>query len=128
VRTLHTMLRTSDLARTRAFVEALGYEFVRELPHVRDGVLEATNHFFRLPGDAVDLEISVPVPPVTDVAGSRWGHVALAVQDIDATLARLAERGVFPDAEPYRVREGGPRLCLLAEPVEGHLFELVEIA
>ena len=126
MRYIHTMLRTSDLARTRAFLEALGYEQTRELPHVRDGVQEATNYFFRLPGDTTDVEVSVPVAGVVE-AQPAWGHVALGVDDIDATLSRLAEHGIEPDAEPYRVREGGPRLCLLTEPACGHRFELVEL-
>lgn len=127
MRYIHTMIRTSDLARTRAFLEALGYEQTRRLPHTRQGVHEATNHFFRLPGDATEVEVSVPT--AGDVGEQpAGGHVALGVDDIDATLARLAEHGIEPDAEPYRVREGGPRLCLLTEPACGHRFELVELA
>lgn len=125
MRYLHTMVRTSDLERTRGFLEALGYELVRELPHARDGVLEATNYFFRLPGDATDIEVSVPVSGDVAPVGA-WGHIALGVSDLDDTLERLAAEGIAPDEAPYRVREGGPRLCLLAEPACGHLFELVE--
>ena len=124
MRYLHTMLCTSDFGRTRPFLEALGYELVRELPHIRDGVQESTNYFFRLPDDDTDLEISVPGAP--DHLARLWGHVALGVPDIDRVLARLAERRIYPDETPYRVREGGPRLCLLTEPGAGHLFELVE--
>jgi len=125
MRYLHTMVRTSDFDRTRGFLEALGYEFVRELPHSRNGVLEATNHFFRLPGDTTDVEVSVPISGKVDPVG-LWGHVALAVADLDKTLARLAQHGIEPDETPYRVRDGGPRLCLVTEPATGHLFELVE--
>ena len=125
MRYLHTMLRSSDFDRTRAFLETLGYEHVRELPHLRDGVQEATNHFFRLPGDESDLEVSVPTAGAVEPCGS-WGHVALGVADLGAVLTRLAVHGIEPDAAPYRVRPGGPRLCLLTEPATGHLFELVE--
>lgn len=125
MRYIHTMLVTSDLGRTRTFLEALGYELMREIPHIRDGVQEATNYFFRLPGDTTDVEVSVPIE--SRITAGGWGHVALGVDDIDAALVRLAEHGIRPDATPYRVREGGPRLCLLTEPAAGHLFELVEI-
>ena len=125
MRYLHTMVRTSDLDRTRSFLEALGFELLREIPHERGGVLEARNYFFRLPGDATDIEVSVPVTGAIAVAGDG-GHVALGVADLDAELARLAEYGIAPQEEPYRAREGGPRLCLLFEPACGHLFELVE--
>jgi catechol 2,3-dioxygenase-like lactoylglutathione lyase family enzyme len=42
-RYLHTMLRITDVQRSRAFYEALGMEFRRELPIVRNDELEATN-------------------------------------------------------------------------------------
>ena len=39
-RYLHTMVRVTDLARSRSFYEALGMEFTRELDIVRDGQLD----------------------------------------------------------------------------------------
>jgi hypothetical protein len=43
---------------SRAFYEALGFEFRRELPIVRDGELEATNFFFGVPGQEEELELT----------------------------------------------------------------------
>ena len=123
---LHTMLRSSDLPRTRAFLEALGYEFSRELPIVRDGQHEATNYFFNLPGDESELEITVNEDGRSYDLGSAYGHVAIGVDDLDATLAALANEGIEPERPPYRVREGGSRLCFVKEPVEGYRFELIE--
>ena len=40
-RYLHTMYRITDPEKSREFYEALGLEFRRELPIVRDGQLEA---------------------------------------------------------------------------------------
>ena len=57
-RYLHTMYRITDPERSRAFYEALGFEFRRELPIVRDGELEATNYFFGVPGQAEELELT----------------------------------------------------------------------
>jgi hypothetical protein len=71
------------------------------------------------------IEVQVPVDGrVPDLA--VWGHVSLGVENIDAELARLAGHGIEPDAPPYRIREAGPRLCLLTELAAGHLFELDE--
>ena len=123
---LHTMLRTSDLERTRGFLEALGYEFTRELPIVRDGHHEATNYFFRLPADRGELEITVNHDGRSYELGSAYGHVAIAVDDLDATLAVLAEKGIEPERPPYRVREGGSRICFVQEPAEHYRFELIE--
>ena len=49
-------------------------------------------------------------------SGPGYGHVALAVDDLDETLARLKEQGIEPEREPYRVREGGSRLCFVRDP------------
>jgi lactoylglutathione lyase len=125
-RYLHTMLRSSDIDRTRRFLEALGYEFTRELPIIRDGQLEATNYFFALPGDDAELEITVNHDGRSYELGTAYGHVAIGVDDLDATLAALAAQGIEPERPPYRVREGGSRLCFVREPAEGYRFELIE--
>jgi catechol 2,3-dioxygenase-like lactoylglutathione lyase family enzyme len=51
-RYLHTMVRITDFQRSRAFHEALGMEFRRDLDIVCDGEREATNYFFGFPVDA----------------------------------------------------------------------------
>ena len=48
--------------------------------------------------------------------GTAYGHSALAVDDLDATLERLRSQGIEPEREPYRVREGGSRLCFVTDP------------
>ena len=40
---LHTMLRITDPEKSRAFYEALGFRFNRDMDIVRDRDLEATN-------------------------------------------------------------------------------------
>src|SRR6266705_5583238 len=45
-RFLHTMVRITDPERSRAFYEALGFGFERDMDIVRDGELEATNYFY----------------------------------------------------------------------------------
>ena len=47
---LHTMVRVTDPDRSRAFYEALGFSFEREMDIVRDGQKEATNYFFSIGG------------------------------------------------------------------------------
>ena len=59
--------------------------------------------------------------------GSGYGHIALSVEDLDATLARLAEQGIEPEKPPYSVREGGSRLCFVRDP-DGYRVELIETA
>ena len=92
-RYLHTMVRITDPARSRAFYEALGMEFTRDLDIVRDGQREATNYFLAFPGDGAELELTFNHDGRTYDVGTGYGHVAIGVDDLDGTLARLAEQG-----------------------------------
>jgi lactoylglutathione lyase len=122
---LHTMCRITDPERSRAFYEALGFTFSRDMDIVRDGQKEATNYFFSL-GDAENvLELTFNHDGRTYELGTGYGHIALAVDDLDATLARLKDQGIEPEREPYRVREGGSRLCFVRDPDE-YRIELIE--
>jgi lactoylglutathione lyase len=103
---LHTMVRITDPEKSRAFYEALGFEFQRELPIVRNGELEATNYFFGLAGqDSRTYEI-----------GTGYGHIAIGVDDLDGTLERLKAQGIEPERPPYQVSEGGSWLCFVRDP------------
>jgi lactoylglutathione lyase len=124
-RFLHTMVRITDPARSRGFYEALGMEFRRDLDIVREGELEATNYFFAFPGEDVELELTYNVDGRTYDNGTGYGHIAIGVEDLDGTLARLAEQGITPEREPYRVREGGSRLCFVRDP-DDYRIEIIE--
>ncbi|HEV3486457.1 MAG TPA: VOC family protein [Vicinamibacterales bacterium] len=124
-RYLHTMYRIVDLDRSREFYEALGFELRRELPIVRDGHHEATNYFFGIPDQEEELELTFNTDGRTYDLGTGYGHVALAVDDLDETLERLKEQGIQPEKEPYRVREGGSRLCFVRDP-DGYRVELID--
>ena len=124
-RYLHTMYRITDPAKSRAFYEALGLEFRREFDIVRDGAKEATNYFFGVPGQDEELELTYNHDGRTYDLGSAYGHIALAVDDLDGTLARLKEQGIEPERPPYTVRAGGNRLCFVQDP-DGYRVELIE--
>jgi len=115
-RYLHTMVRITDPERSRAFYEALGMEFRRELPIVRDGELEATNYFFGFPGQDEELELTFNHDGRTYELGTGYGHIAIGVDDLADTLERLGQQGIGPEREPYRVREGGSLLCFVRDP------------
>ena len=86
-RYLHTMYRITDPARSRAFYEALGLEFRRDLPIVREGELEATNYFFGMPGEDAELELTFNHDGRTYDLGTGYGHIAIGVDDLDGTLS-----------------------------------------
>ena len=124
-RYLHTMCRITDPPRSRAFYEALGMEFRREMDIVRNGELEATNYFLAFPGQEEELELTFNHDGRTYEMGTAYGHIAVGVDDLDATLARLEGQGIEPEREPYRIREGGSRLCFVRDP-DDYRIELIE--
>jgi lactoylglutathione lyase len=126
-RYLHTMYRITDPDTSRAFYEALGFEFRRQMDIVRDGETEATNYFFGVPGQEEELELTFNHDGRSYELGSGYGHIAVGVADLDETLARLQEQGIEPEREPYRVREGGSRLCFVQDP-DSYRIELIEQA
>ncbi len=123
-RYLHTMIRVTDPAKSRAFYEALGMEFRRESPIVRNGETEATLYFLGFPGQDEELELTFNHDGSTYELGTAYGHVAIGVDDLDATLAGLAEQGIEPERAPYQVREGGSWLCFVRDP-DGYRIEII---
>jgi len=122
---LHTMVRITDPERSRAFYEALGFEFERDMDIVRDGAVEATNYFFSLGASPSVLELTYNHDGRTYDLGTGYGHIALAVDDLAASLEALKEQGIEAEREPYRVREGGSLLCFVRDP-DGYRIELIE--
>ena len=121
---IHTCYRITDPERSIAFYEALGLEKRRELP-IRD---EAINYFLGVPGKPQpELELTHNFGVDSYELGTAYGHIALTVQDLGETLARLAEQGIEPERPPYSVREGGSLLCFVRDP-DGYRIELIERA
>jgi lactoylglutathione lyase len=121
---IHTCYRITDPDRSIAFYEALGLEKRRELP-IRD---EAINYFLGVPGtDRPELELTYnfQTPAGGYEIGTGYGHIALTVDNLDTTLAALAEKGIEPERPPYTVREGGSRICFVRDP-DGYRVELIE--
>ncbi|HEX9598048.1 MAG TPA: VOC family protein [Gaiellaceae bacterium] len=124
---LHTMVRITDPEKSRAFYEALGFVFSREMDIVRDGEREATNYFFSMGDSENVLELTFNHDGRTYDMGDAYGHIAIAVDDLDETLSHLKEQGIEAEREPYRVREGGSRLCFVRDP-DQYRVELIESA
>jgi lactoylglutathione lyase len=122
---LHTMVRITDPARSRAFYEALGFTFAREMDIVRNGEKEATNYFFSMGDLESVLELTYNHDGRTYDLGTGYGHIAVGVDDMEQTLAALKGQGIEPEREPYRLREGGSLLCFVRDPDE-YRIELIE--
>ena len=119
---IHTCYRVLDLDRSVAFYEKLGLEEVGRMP-IRD---EAINVFMGLPDDGPRLELTCNLGRDEPYEiGTGYGHIAITVDDMDATLERLAAEGIEPERPPYSVREGGSRLCFVRDP-DDYRIELIE--
>ena len=120
-RYLHTCYRIGDIDRSVAFYERLGFQEVARMP-IGD---EAINVFMGLPGEDPRLELTYNHGVDSYELGTGYNHVALTVEDLDVTLERLAGKGIEPEKPPYRVREGGSRICFVRDP-DGYRIELIE--
>jgi lactoylglutathione lyase len=118
---IHTCYRITDVDRSVAFYEALGFEERRRMP-IRE---EAINVFMGLPGDGDRLELTYNFGVDSYDVGTGYGHIAVTVDDLEQTLVRLKEQGLEPEREPYRVREGGSLLCFVRDP-DGYRVELID--
>jgi lactoylglutathione lyase len=78
-----------------------------------------------LPGDGARLELTYNFGVDSYDLGTGYNHIAISADDLDATLVRLAEHGIEPEKPPYRVSEGGSRLCFVRDP-DGYRIELIE--
>ena len=122
MRYVHTNLRVRDIAASRRFYEALGYE--------RRGRLQfegAHNVYLGLPGRRrharADGQRGREEPYHL---GEGYGHIALEVEDLDGLLASLAGHGIEPEKPPYH--PGGReelRICFVADP-DGYRVELID--
>jgi lactoylglutathione lyase len=119
------MYRITDPERSRGFYEALGMELRRDMDIVRNGEREATNYFFGFPGDTAELELTLNHDGRTYDNGTGYGHIAIGVDDLAATLAKLATQGIEPERPPYSVREGGSLLCFVRDP-DDYRIELID--
>ena len=120
---IHTCYRIGEIDRSVAFYEALGFLEVGRIP-IRD---EAVNVFMNQPGDGdmPRLELTYNFGVDGYELGSGYGHIAITSDDLDGTLANLAEQGIEPEKPPYRVHEGGSRICFVRDP-DGYRIELIE--
>jgi lactoylglutathione lyase len=120
---IHTCYRITEIDRSVAFYEALGFKEIKRSP-IRD---EAINVFMNLPedGDEPRLELTYNFGVDSYEIGTGYGHIAITTTDLDGTLAQLAEQGIEPERPPYSIREGGSRICFVRDP-DTYRVEIIE--
>ena len=116
---LHLGLRVTDLERSLAFYTAVGYAKIGGVPETEFGSLT----MLQLPDDPfISLElVHDPARPVEDIGAVN--HLVVQVEDLNATIADLAIRGVTAESPT----EPGPgmRTSWLTDP-DGYRIELVQ--
>ena len=121
---IHTCYRITDIDRSVAFYNALGFEEIGRIP-IRD---EATNVFMNQPGDGdsprLELTFNHGQTDPYDI-GTGYGHIAITADDLDGTLANLKDAGDRAREAPVHIREGGNRLCFVRDP-DGYRIEIIE--
>lgn len=126
MRLLHTMLRVTNLdVSLRFYCELLGMQLLRRKdypggkftlafvgygPESEQTVLELT---WNWETDRYDL-------------GTAYGHIALGVDDIYATVERLRAQGAVVTREPGPMAHGGSTIAFIADP-DGYRIELIEL-
>jgi lactoylglutathione lyase len=121
-RFLHTCYRIGEIDRSVAFYEKIGFEESGRMP-IGD---EAINVFMNLPGEDPVLELTYNHGVTGYEHGTGYNHIALLVDDLDATLETLAADGIEPEKPPYRPggRTEGHFICFLRDP-DGYRIELI---
>jgi lactoylglutathione lyase len=120
---VHTCVRVLDIEASVRFYEALGFE--------RQGRLQfetAYNVYMGLPDDGDKLELTVNHDRDTPYdLGDGYNHLAIAVDDIDAALAKLSAIGVEPEKPAFHPgsRDDLPLIAFVADP-DGYRVELID--
>ena len=117
---VHTCIRVRDPEASVAFYRKLGFE-----PRGRLNFSTAYNIYMGLPGggDVLELTVNVGQDEPYDL-GTGYNHMAVAVEDIHATIQQL---GVAPEKPPShpRDREELPQIAFVADP-DGYRIELID--
>mgnify|MGYP005728323277 FL=1 len=126
MRMLHTMLRVGDLERSVAFyTDVLGMQLLRRKDYASGRFTLAFLGY----GDEKEhtvLELTHNWDTERYDLGDGYGHIALGVQDIQATCAGIADRGGRLVREPGPMKHGSTVIAFLEDP-DGYKVELIEL-
>ena len=130
-RILHTMLRISDLDRSVDFYErALGMSiFSRETYTEGRFTLVFMGYGDSVNQPSIELTYNWDSEPYQH--GSRYGHIALAVEDLYGLCDRLAKQGINISRAPGRMKyaaeeTGHSDTIAFIEDPDGYKIELIQ--
>lgn len=118
---LHTRMRVSDIDRTIAFyTEVLGLEVVERKTSPRGSHLA----FLKVPNSDELIELASFPPSGPVKVQEDLVHLAFQVENLDAAMRELAEKGVAITDGPTRTSSGS-RFIFIDAP-DGYEIELIE--
>ncbi|MFT5391190.1 MAG: lactoylglutathione lyase [Gammaproteobacteria bacterium] len=124
---LHTMLRVGEMQRSISFyTEMLGMELLRttDRPDQKYTLAFVAYGGGNANGGA-ELELTYNYGTDAYDLGSAYGHIALGVDDVTATCARIRDAGGKISREPGPVK-GGKTMIAFVEDPDGYKIELIE--
>jgi lactoylglutathione lyase len=127
-RILHTMMRVMDLQRSLDFyIGAMGMQLVRRQDYPT-GRFTLAFLGYGAEDDSTVLELTHNWDQTEPYAqGTAWGHIAIAVTDIHAVCADLAELGVNIVRAPGPMKHSATLIAFIEDP-DGYKIELIQRA
>lgn len=126
MRFLHTMLRVGDLDRSVAFyTKVLGMELIRTSENPEYKYSLAFVGFGGGNPAQAEIELTYNWGQSEYDLGTAYGHIALGVDDIQATCDRIRAAGGNITREPGPVKGGTTVIAFITDP-DGYKIELIE--
>jgi lactoylglutathione lyase len=125
MRFLHTMLRVGDLQRSIDFyTRVMGMKLLRTTDRPEQKYTLAFLGYEPNPAQA-ELELTYNYGVDRYDLGTAYGHIALGVDDVAATCARIRAAGGTVTREPGPVAGGRTVIAFVQDP-DGYKIELIE--
>ena len=127
MRLLHTMLRVGDLERSLTFyTEVLGMRLLRRKDYPEGRFTLAFVGYDDESTTAV-LELTHNWDTSSYEIGTGYGHIALGVDDIQATCEAMAAKGGRVVRPPGAMKHGTTVIAFVEDP-DGYKVELIQLA
>jgi len=127
MRLLHTMLRVGDLERSLTFyTEVLGMRLLRRKDYP-DGRFTLAFVGCGDEADSTVLELTHNWDTSSYEIGTGYGHIALGVDDIQATCEAMAAKGGRVVRPPGAMKHGTTVIAFVEDP-DGYKVELIQLA
>jgi lactoylglutathione lyase len=127
MRLLHTMLRVGDLERSLTFyTEVLGMRLLRRKDY-SDGRFTLAFVGYGDESNSTVLELTHNWDTSSYEIGTGYGHIALGVDDIQATCEAMAAKGGRVVRPPGPMKHGTTVIAFVEDP-DGYKVELIQLA